>query len=92
MINQDIFTNPEYIKENKEKGHVISLGYDTKEDALKNNNESPYKFLLDGNWKFYHQMGMDKRRLQHGTNGVLEKDEWVFLNQDIPVLVAASVS
>ncbi|HKL41579.1 MAG TPA: glycoside hydrolase family 2 TIM barrel-domain containing protein [Clostridia bacterium] len=59
MINQDIFTNPEYIKENKEEGHAISLGYDSKEDALKNNNQSPYKAMLNGTWKFYHQMGMN---------------------------------
>jgi beta-galactosidase len=59
MINQEIFKNPEYIEENKEKAHVISLGFDTKADALKGNSHSPYKFSLDGTWSFYHQMGLE---------------------------------
>lgn len=57
MSNQNIFANPEYIQENKEKAHVISLGYDVKENALSGTTQSPYKFLLDGKWQFYHQMG-----------------------------------
>lgn len=50
--------NPAVIKKNKEDGHVIAFSYDSEEDALKR-AETDYKLTLNGEWKFYWQMGLD---------------------------------
>lgn len=50
--------NPAIIKENKEDAHVIALPYDSFEAALER-GESPYQKTLNGNWRFYWQMGVE---------------------------------
>ena len=44
--------------ENKERGHAIAFSYDNKEDACKK-KEVKTKYSLNGEWKFYYQMGTD---------------------------------
>ena len=44
--------------ENKEKGHAIAFTYDNKEDACKK-KEAKTKYSLNGEWKFYYQMGTE---------------------------------
>lgn len=50
--------NPAVIKRNKEDGHVLAIHYDNETDALKR-KDSPFKTTLNGDWKFYWQMGID---------------------------------
>lgn len=48
--------NPSIIKENKEDGHVLAFVYEDKSEAL-NRSPSCYKYSLNGDWRFYYQMG-----------------------------------
>lgn len=56
------FENPEIIKINKEDGHVIALPYDSPEEVL-SKKASPYKFTLNGKWKFKWIMGIENKPL-----------------------------
>ena len=51
--------DPKIFKINKEDGHVISMPYDSPEKAAIG-EESEYKLLLNGEWKFYWQLGFDQ--------------------------------
>lgn len=51
--------DPKTFKINKEDGHVISMPYDSPEKAALG-EESEYKLLLNGEWKFYWQLGFDQ--------------------------------
>lgn len=56
--NKFDWENPAVIKRNKEDGHVIAFSYDSEKAALEK-AESDYKMTLNGQWKFYWQMGID---------------------------------
>lgn len=56
--NKFDWENPAVFKRNKEDGHVIAFSYDTESEALKA-EDSPYKQTLNGEWKFYWQMGLE---------------------------------
>lgn len=49
--------DPSIFKINKEDGHAIMMPYDSENEAL-SGNESKYKQLLNGKWKFYWQRGL----------------------------------
>ena len=49
--------NPQIVKRNKEDGHVLSFCCDSKEQALAR-EDGDYKMSLNGEWKFYWQMGI----------------------------------
>ena len=55
-INFD-WENPEVFKRNKQDGHVLAFHYEDEKSAL-NREESPFKKTLNGEWKFYWQMGL----------------------------------
>lgn len=50
--------NPTIYKENKEDGHILAHPYDNFRQAVYE-DEKPYKKTLNGQWKFYWQMGVD---------------------------------
>lgn len=50
--------NPTVVHMNKEDGHVIAFPYDDEQSALAG-TVSPYVQSLNGQWKFYWQMGLD---------------------------------
>lgn len=72
MVKYD-WENPLIIEKNKEKGHVMALGYDTKEAAYCR-GKSPHQFILDGKWKFYHQMGVDSLPTEYYSTGFDDED------------------
>ena len=52
---------PYMIGENKEDGHNLALPYDNADDAAEQ-GECFYKKSLNGEWKFYWQLGLNARR------------------------------
>lgn len=50
--------NSTVFKKNKEDGHVLAFCYDEPAQAV-SREESPYKKSLNGNWRFYWQMGLE---------------------------------
>lgn len=65
----EYWENPYMIGENKERARDLALPYDSLEDALEQAGshmpESPYKKSLNGDWKFYWQMGAKSRGSDH---------------------------
>lgn len=51
--------NSEFYKENKEEGHVLALPYNSVEEAVQG-SENQYKLSLNGEWKFFWQLGMNE--------------------------------
>ena len=49
--------NPQVFKKNKEDGHVLACCCESEEQAL-NRDDGKYKMSLNGEWKFYWQMGV----------------------------------
>ncbi|MCR4925922.1 MAG: DUF4981 domain-containing protein [Clostridiales bacterium] len=52
--------NPEIFKKNKEDGHNLALPYDDEKSAVER-KESDYKISLNGQWRFFWQMGLENQ-------------------------------
>ena len=48
----------EIIAQNKEPGHVIAVPYADRQAAIQR-EDTPYRRSLSGEWRFYHQYGVD---------------------------------
>ncbi|MBQ7654046.1 MAG: DUF4981 domain-containing protein [Clostridia bacterium] len=51
-----IWERPEIFSENKESPHAIAMPYPDRE-SMENNQESPFRLLLNGTWKFFFKKG-----------------------------------
>ena len=55
-----VWENLEILSQNKEEGHALGFVQDTAEEAMAGTScraQSPWKLLLNGEWKFYWQKG-----------------------------------
>lgn len=70
--------NPEVFKIHKEDGHVIAMPFDSEEKAL-SGEESNYKLLLNGMWKFHWQRGLNNQP-DGFENTDFDDSEWDKIN------------
>ncbi len=73
MTELKYWENPYIIKENKEDGHNTALPRATVKDAV-DGAEAPLRFTLNGEWKFYWQLGLDDVRTDYYAENFDDSD------------------
>ena len=73
MTELKFWENPYIIKENKEDGHNTALPRLSVKDAVEG-VDAPYRFTLNGTWKFYWQLGVDDLRTDYYADGYDDSD------------------
>ena len=88
--------DPSIIKENKEDGHCLAPYFNSFKPAVFG-NEPQHKLLLNGTWKFYWQLGVDKLPSEFASpalddsawDDITVPSVWQFKGYGKPIYLAA---